>query len=264
MPTPLPGYELNELISDEFNSDSGLNLTKWGPSPHWRGRQPGLFDPSNVVVGGGYLQLWARAAKRNNSWPAGYDNYTTAAIHSFATQQQGFFEIRWRSGSSGISSSWWFHDNNGSSWTEIDVFETTGQTNPEKYGANASTLPSHVHVFELPGTSVAGLPQKCDCKLSPGGTTPCSKPASFSLPNGATFAQRFHVAQLNWTEAGVAIYLDGNLVNTITSPCLLQPLGMDFDRETMPGWMMLPSPESLPDNPFLVDYVRSWKKVSGK
>ena len=180
MPTPLPGYELNELISDEFNSDSGLNLTKWGPSPHWRGRQPGLFDTSNVVVGGGYLQLWARAAKRNNSWPAGYDNYTTAAIHSFATQQQGFFEIRWRSGSSGISSSWWFHDNNGSSWTEIDVFETTGQTNPEKYGANASRSvklrPIQTSLMVWSAPSVPPQTSLCSSIAASQGVTPTPPP----------------------------------------------------------------------------------------
>lgn len=122
-PTPIPGYTLNPALSDEFNSQR-LDASKWGPSPHWPGRQPGLFDAGNVVVGGGTLQLWARAAKRNASWPAGYDNYTTAAIHSRATQREGFFEVRWRSGSSGISSSFWLHDNNGSAWTEIDVFES--------------------------------------------------------------------------------------------------------------------------------------------
>ena len=257
-PTPLPGYVLNADLSDEFQG-SELNASKWGPSPHWPGRAPGLFDPSNVVVQDGTLQLWARAARRNSSWPAGFDNYTTAAIHSLAKQQLGFFEIRWRSGSSSISSSWWLHDNNGSAWTEIDVFETTGVTNPARGGANASTLPSHVHVFELPGTPTASLPAQCGgCALSGGGAAPCSKGSSFSLPSGATFAQAFHTAQLNWTGAGVAVYLDGELVNTITSPCLVNPLGVDFDRETMPGWMSLPPPETLPDVPFAVDYIRSW------
>lgn len=96
----------------------------------WPGRAPGLFDPDNVKVANGSLQLWARAAKRNSSWPAGFDNYTTAAVRSLASVKEGFFEIRWRSGSSAVSSSWWFHTNNGTAWTEIDVFETTGRTNP--------------------------------------------------------------------------------------------------------------------------------------
>ena len=259
-PTPLPGYALNEALSDEFSASS-LEKSKWGPSPHWPGRAPGLFDPSNVIVGGGHLQLWARAAKRNASWPAGFDNFTTAAIHSRSTQRLGFFEIRWRSGSSGISSSWWFHDNNGSAWSEIDVFETTGATNPQRGGANASTLPSHVHVFALPDTPAPALPARCGCEEHPAGSAPCSIGAQWSLPGGAKFSDGFHVAQLNWTDSGVRVFLDGALVNTISSPCLLQPLGMDFDRETMPGWMELPPPESLPDQPFLVDYVRAWTRL---
>lgn len=41
-------------------------------------------------------------------------------------------------------------------------------------------------------------------------------------------------------------------------PLRVQAIGMDFDRETMPGWMALPDPATLPDAPFEVDYVRSW------
>ena len=53
--------------------------------------------------------------------------------------------------------------------------------------------------------------------------------------------------------------VDGVLVNRITSPCLVEEIGMDFDRETMPGWMALPDPATLPDLPFEVDYIRSWR-----
>jgi hypothetical protein len=120
---PPPGYDAIEELSDEFDGTS-LDTTKWSTSKTvigWPGRAPGLFDPTNVIVADGSLQLWARAKKRNSSWPAGYDNYTTAAVRSLASVREGFFEIRWRSGSSGISSSWWFHTNNGTAWTEIDV-----------------------------------------------------------------------------------------------------------------------------------------------
>ena len=125
---PAPaGYEAIAALSDEFDGDS-LDKTKWDlDTSHWRGRQPGLFDPSNVAVADGHLQLWARAAKRNSSWPSGYDNFTTSTVRSVAAVKEGFFEIRWRSGSSGISSSWWFTGGNDATGrVEIDVFETTG------------------------------------------------------------------------------------------------------------------------------------------
>ena len=120
----------------------------------------------------------------------------------------------------------------------------------------------------------------------------------YNLLNG-TFAETFHTTTLNWTDADITVLLDGNVVgqvasgsgsdsggvlrhyiimavhaalvilirllllhlSQIASPCLMQPLGMDFDRETMPGWMQLPDPTSLPDRPFEVDYVRTYKKL---
>ena len=90
----------------------------------------------------------------------------------------------------------------------------------------------------------------------------CSLGSIFALDKAQpTFADRFYTANLNWTNSGVAIRLDGALVNVITSPCLVQQIGMDFDRETMPGWMALPDPSTLPDQPFEIDYVRAWRRA---
>ena len=93
-------------------------------------------------------------------------------------------------------------------------------------------MPSHVHVFKLPNTSTPELPGRCGCKLQAGGATPCSKAAFFSLPDeGDSFAREFHVAALNWTSDRITVSLDGKVVNTIASPCLVEEIGMDFDRE---------------------------------
>ena len=317
-----PGYEPIPELSDEFDGPV-LDATKWSTNRQvisWPGRAPGLFDPTNVVVSNGSLQLWARAARRNASWPAGYDNYTTAAVRSLASVRGGFFQARWRSGSSGVSSSWWFHTNNGTTWTEIDVFETTGATNMtpddpddpdrcrntplnrcrtgcpanssgtcgadmrpfpasgpscnlcpcnrqnttcESGAAKDTDLPSHVHVFKLPGISVEDLPARCNCSEGSPGAAPCSKAAMYRAAQ--PWSTGFHIASLNWTidDAGVstvAVGIDGSVVSTIRSPCLVEAIGMDFDRETMPGWMALPDPEHLPDQPFEIDWVRSWRK----
>ena len=81
---------LAAALSDEFEGD-GLDESKWDlATTRWRGRQPGLFDPSNVVIADGHLQLWARAAKRNSSWPSGYDNFTTSTVRSFAAVKEGY------------------------------------------------------------------------------------------------------------------------------------------------------------------------------
>ena len=328
-PPSLPGYALIPELSDEFDG-ARLDPAKWStarPVLGWAGRAPGLFDASNVAVADGKLQLWARAARRNASWPAGFDNYTTAAVRSLASARTGYFEVRWRSGSSAISSSWWFHTNNGSAWTEIDVFETTGASNDQpapgedvgdpdrcrntplnhcrsgcpanrsgtcgpamlpfapgapscnlcacnaqgapcsaSHGAKDTDLPSHVHVFKLPGVAVDDLPAACGgCTEGTPHAPPCSKAAKYAAPT--PWSAGFHTASLNWTTdadglSTVAIGVDGATVSTITSPCLGEEIGMDFDRETMPGWMALPDPATLPDQPFEVDWVRSYRQVA--
>ena len=55
----------------------------------------------------------------------------------------------------------------------------------------------------------------------------------------------------------------GARITDAAAPPLLQEIGMNFDRETMPGWMSLPDPATLPDQPFLVDYVRSYAPPAG-
>jgi hypothetical protein len=126
-------------------------------------------------------------------------------------------------------------------------------------------LPSHVHIFSLPGVATADLPAKCGCKESKAGQYPCSKPAYFTAAQ--PWSADFHTASMNWTTdanglSTIAVGVDGVIVNTITSPCLVQEIRMDFDRETMPGWMALPDPATLPDKPFEVDWVRSWRKTA--
>ena len=260
---PPPGYVAIPELSDEFDG-AALDRSKWSTDRKvvgWSGKKPGLFDPSNVVVRDGMLQLFAMPGTRNESWPAGFDNYTTSAVHSLARVREGFFEVRWRSGSSGISSSWWLHQTTSDAWTEIDVFETTGATNGHL--SNASNLPSHIHIFKLPNASSSELPGRCQCKLhhSGGGQPRCSVGSTVNpLPGEQTFASAFHVASLNWTSSGVTIEIDGKVVNRLASPCLVQEIGIDLDRETMPGWMALPPPKTLPDTPFMIDYVRAWRR----
>jgi hypothetical protein len=341
-------------LTDSLASEQVLDESKWDlDTSHWRGRQPGLFDPTNVVVAGGHLQLWARAAKRNSSWPEGYDNFTTSTVRSFAAVKNGYFEIRWRSGSSGISSSWWFTGGNDTTGrVEIDVFETTGAdvgppddpTSPDwcsttpfgkcRTGCPAdpngrcgpekkpfppggpscnecacnkqnttctsemknTNVPSHVHIWELPGTPLGELPTKCGCTEGHPGKAPCSKGSTATL--STPVSTDFHTASLNWTETEIAVAVDGKVVNRIASPCMVADIQvrvtlglagssgvfqatllfesycadlryhdnvftltqMLFDRETMPDWMKIPDPKTLPDSPFEVDYVRSYRR----
>jgi len=270
-PQNVNGWELYAPLTDEFD-ELDLDFGKWSVDYRaWAGRPPGLFDASNVQLINGSLTLWARAATRNETWPPGYNNFTTSALHSVARTSNGYFELRSRSGSSAISSSWWFHFNDGEgTWTEIDIFESMGSDAPQAAGRNSSMFCSHTHIFSLAGVEFEDLPAKCGCIISNGGaasnrrledTPSCSlggcRDGPFALDAG------FHVFGLEWNASSVGIYVDAIPVVSFPAKCLSQPIQMDIDRETMPDWMGLPAADQLPDQPFEVDYVRAWKKQGG-
>ena len=208
-----------EQLTDEFNNNQ-LDTTKWSTNESiigWYGRKPGLFSNNNVKVSNGSLKLFAKSAKRNKSWPKGYDNYTTSAIHSINKISKGYFEIRAKSGNSSISSSFWLHQNNGKSWTEIDVYESTG-SNVTVNGMNSSVMCSHTHIFKLDGISTEQLPNECGCTFkqldyihSSGSSNspPCSIGSCRLLPDNKTFTNQFHVYGLLWNTTNIIFYFNG-------------------------------------------------------
>ena len=79
---------------------------------------------------------------------------------------------------------------------------------------------------------------------------------------GSRFDGGFHVYGLEWNATHLVFFADGQAMSVLDAQCFSQDIGMDFDRETMPGWMGLPD-HFVTDDPFEVDYVRSWKTVEG-
>ena len=137
---------------------------------------------------------------------------------------------------------------------------------------------SHTHIFMLAGVAQKDLPAKCGCTLSsfkgrnsyhkgynPSNTNdPNMDPqqictAGSCIPLPFAFDGDFHTYGLKWNTTAVDFFVDGQRVNTLPASCLGQPLGLDFDRETMPDWMGLPPAPFSSDVPFVVDYVRAWK-----
>ena len=264
-----PGtWSLIDDLSDEFDA-AALNETKWTACPHgsgcgWPGREPGLFASANVDVDG-TLQLWARGARRNASWPTGFDNFTTAYLTSNASLSPGTYtEARSRSGSSCISSSFWMHANDGNgTWTEIDVFESLGSSGcaPPKYNMSSRLICSHTHIFELSGVPKSDLPSQCGCvNAGQDGAEVCSSGGCVEVP--FDFDASFHTFGLLWGSENIQIYADGVLANSLNGTCFSQPLNIQFDRETMPDWMGLPPVPFSTDIPFAVDYNRAYTKVA--
>jgi beta-glucanase (GH16 family) len=225
-----------EQMSDEFSGDV-LDDTKWYPNnPTWQGRQPGWFDPKNVTVQNGCLNLTLRLAEPPEAMrSSGYHTYTSAAVQSKETVLYGYFEIRAKPMASAGSSAFWFYKSDPDRWTEIDVFEIGGGA--KGYEKKDSIT---MHVFHTPSI-------KSHFQIHDEWAAPVDLDADF------------HVYGLEWDDKELKFYFDGVLIRKGPNAYWTQPLTMNFDSETMPDWFGLPSAADLP-SVYQIDYIRSWKK----
>jgi len=229
-------WKMYEPLWDEFDGDK-LDPLKWWPyDPNWKGRQPGFFYPNNVVVSGGELHLIMKKEDAPEMPKAeGYHTYTCACVKSKTKVLYGYFEVKAKPMKSAGSSSFWFYDNDGRSWTEIDVYEIGG-------GAPGFECEYHMdlHVFYTPTEK-----------------KPWSLHSVWIAP--WNLADDYHVYGLNWNEKTIEWYINGVLVRRVRNTHWHQPLYMVFDTETMPDWFGLPKDEDLPST-YSVQYVRTWKR----
>lgn len=248
-------------LTDEFAN--GFNSGKWyNYNPGWLGRQPGLFAPKNVEVKNGKLYMksgidWNMKQEYKNK---GYHTFTTSAVTAKTSLLYGYVEIKAKVGGSRVSSAFWLSNNQkwgGGSWTEIDVFEAAGRVGTT-YN-NYHILHSNTHVFSLKGTNFNNVPSKCVCNVKKAGD--CSDPGYWSTDSIGSFSDGYHIYGLHWTRNWFKIYVDGKLIRTTTNRCLHQELFLKFDRETFPNWFGLPAVKDIPDAPFIIEYVRTWKQT---
>lgn len=224
---------------DEFEG-SALDSAKWAVGlTWWKGRQPAWFNPANVAVRDGKLQLTMRKDAAPKELAAhGYRDYSSAALFAKVRSGFGYYEVMAKPMNSAGSSSFWFQQEDRSQhpgWsTEIDVFEIGGKAKgfETKYNMN-------LHVFATPEEkrhwSVGGV-----------WTAPWR------------FADDYHVYGLDWRKDEIRWYVDGVLVHTTENTHWRQPLYLIFDSETMPQWLGMPDDADLPST-FYVEYVRAWK-----
>ncbi|MGC8669172.1 MAG: LamG domain-containing protein; glycoside hydrolase family 16 protein [Chthonomonadales bacterium] len=222
-------------MTDEFNGTK-LDGAKWFPTnPTWKGRQPAWFNPANVTVAGGCLNLTMRKQDAPEDLRReGYHTYSSAAVQSRGTVLYGYFEVRAKPMPSAGSSAFWFYKADPEEWTEIDVFEIGGR-------AKGFERKDHitVHVFHTPQI-------KEHFQIGDAWIAPWDLDADF------------HVYGLEWDERELKFYVDGVLVRRGPNTHWHQPLTMNFDSETMPDWFGLPQDADLPST-YRIDYVRAWK-----
>jgi len=229
-----------EPMWDEF-AEPTLNTNKWTVGMYWwQGRQPAWFNPRNVEVKDGQLQL----KMRQEEVPAemktkGYHDYTSAALHTKARSGYGYYEVKARPMNSGGSSSFWFQQEDPKvfpGWaTEVDVFELCGKstTHDRRYYMT-------LHVFATPD-------EKRHWQVG----------SYWEAPR--RFAEEFHVFGFDWDRAELRWYVDGVLVHTVQNTHWHHPLFLIFDSETMPEWFGMPNDADLPST-FSIEYVRVWKR----
>lgn len=230
------GWSLYAAFSDEFDGEK-LDADKWWDhNPTWLGRPPAFFDPRNVTVSDGKLNLAMRKQEAPEApKDKGYHTYTSAAVKSKKLVRYGYFEVKAKAMASAGSSSFWFYQDDAEWWTEIDVFEIGGK-------APGFENKHHItqHVMRTPAE---------DRHWSIG--------AIYQAPVG--LADDYHVYGLEWDENELKYYFDGALVRRGPNTQWRQPLRINFDSETMPDWFGLPKDEDLPST-YSIEYLRVWKR----
>ena len=228
-------WEAFPALTDEFDRDK-LDQSKWFPNnPGWLGRQPGYFNPKNVRVADGMLQLDAKKESLPNL-PAGYHTYTTAFVKGKTKVRYGYFEIRARAMDSQASSAFWFYDSTPEIWSEIDVFEIGARAQPANYYMNTHLFHTLVETVHWHRSRIWKAPYN--------------------------LAQEFHVYGLEWDPVVLRFTIDGAVVREERNTHWHQPLALCFDSETFAGWFGLPKDDALPAT-FSIDYIRAWKRKDG-
>jgi len=232
---PIPEF------SDEFNGNK-LDTTKWyDHNPTWLGREPGYFNPKNVVVSNGKLHLYAKA-ENIPGLPEGFHDFTTVAVRSKNTVLYGYFEMKFKPMKSRASSAFWFYQQEPGAgfvtniywWTEIDVFEIGG------VGKRSNTYYMTAHIWNTVNTNKHW--RRSGKWYSP-----------HKLVDGE------HIAALEWDENEIKWFYDGKLLYKTENIAWHQPLTMNFDSEIFADWFGIPNKTNLP-SVFTIDYIRSYKK----
>jgi len=233
-------WEKFQPLWDEFEGSTLDTKKWWDRNPHWKGRQPGLFDPANVAVSDGKLHLTMRKTEPPEALrKQGYHTYTCAAVKSKTTVRYGYFEVKAKPMASAGSSSFWFYDSTDAWWTEIDVFEIGGKAPGYERKVNMN-----VHVFHTPAEK-----------------RHWSRPGAYVAPSD--LVDGYHVYGLEWDKDRITFYFDGVPVRTGPNTHWHQLLTLNFDSETMPDWFGLPEDGDLPST-YSIEYVPAWKRrVSG-
>lgn len=253
--TPTPTLENWKLIwSDEFNQANGspVDGTKWNHEIGGNGWGNAELEYYTDRVENSYIEnldgqngmLVIQANKEK------YDrlNYTSARLTTSRKFEQTFgrFEARAKIPyGQGLWPAIWMLGT-GAGWPnggEMDIMENIGK--------EFNTVHGTVHGPGYSGAKGIGAP--------------------YSLPNGARFADDFHLYALEWEPNVIRFYVDNNLYQTLTPANLPQGTTWVFDHPFYlimnvavgGGWPGYPNETTTFPQTMKVDFVRVYARPGG-
>ncbi|MBJ2173582.1 family 16 glycosylhydrolase [Aureibaculum sp. A20] len=267
-------WKFIEALSDEFDAVQ-LDESKWliqGRNgvfqSNFKGRAPSQFSTENVKLEDGKLKLETRWQPNYNFNPKvdkdgdPYEYITTAAVITKKELLYGYIEVKSKAADAEVTSSFWATGNG----SEFDFFEMFGDHKQAEKEANGKERELWWSIHDW---SSAG-----------GGKTTYTEYHDL----GFRVADDFHVYGYEWSEEGVAIYIDGKLFRNVSKETInahddvknnnggngpednfviTKPVKIWFDQETFPWHGVPDSKEEVGEDgavDFEIEYIRVWQK----
>ncbi|SDX89471.1 Beta-glucanase, GH16 family [Lutibacter oricola] len=265
-------WVLNAKFSDEFNGNK-LDATKWYDyHPNWSGREPGIFLPSQVKVGNGYMSITGKKLEKDSiqirkDGTKKIFNIAGGAVVSKTTDAYfGYYECKFKAAKTTMSTTFWMSTRGSTDGPtdcesdkyglELDFQECIGREGDfdGKYFARGMNSNSHYWYTDCEG-------KRHDYRA------PQSKIETKTMPS-----EDFYTYGGWWhNESKVSYFLNDRKVKTvdfydeITKKPFDKTMGLNMVSETYPfPWIKLPNDEELADptkNTCYYDWVRVYDLV---
>jgi beta-glucanase (GH16 family) len=235
------GWSASPNLTDEFNTGTTYNSAKWTWKPGYTGVNGVTCfqnDANNISVQSGYARLAIQEENCSCTTDAGQSvnlNYSSGNLVGLSEQQYGYFEVRFRISDipslpgtlEGISANAWLWRDwvtFNCVWSEIDLSEIEAvdhrQTCNVIYDANEC---DSVY-FPWPVNEMKAIPSQYNMRCQ---NDPCTPVGDFNLSSG------WHIYSAVWNPNGIAIYVDGVLINRTTLGCPgMEPLNWRIGPST--------------------------------